>query len=339
MSEARQKRCRLGFALLLSLLLALLLLNACAGTTHLTPGELWQAFRHRGDGSPAATILWGIRLPRLLAAALLGGALAVAGFLLQTFFSNPIAGPFVLGVSASAKLAVALTMIVCLGQGLVLSSATLIAAAFLGALLSLLAILPVSRRLPGMSRLLVCGVMIGYICSAVTEIAVSFAEDSHIVNLHSWSMGSFAGVGWDAVGAATLAVAVGMVWAMLLSKPMGAYQLGEGYARNMGVDIRRFRVQLMLLASLLAATVTAFAGPISFVGVAVPHLVKSLFGTAQPRRMIPACFLGGAVFCLGCDLLARLLFAPMELSVSAVTAVLGAPVVIVMLLRRGREGV
>ena len=228
-------------------------------------------------------------------------------------------------------------MIGCLSRGLVMHAWAMVAAAFAGALLSMLAILLVSRRMRGVSMLIVCGVMIGYVCSAITEIAVSFAEDSNIVNLHNWSMGSFSGIGWRDVGFAAIIVLLCLLWAMLLSKPMGAYQLGEGYARNMGVDIRAFRLQLILLSSLLAAAVTAFAGPISFVGVAVPHLIKSLFGTAQPRRMIPACFLGGAVFCLGCDLLARMAFSPMELSISSVTAVFGAPVVIAMLLRRQRK--
>ena len=305
MNDPRIKRYRLSFALLALLLLLLLALNAGVGSTALGGAELWRALLHREEGGMAARILWSIRLPRLLAAALLGGALAVAGFLLQTFFSNPIAGPFVLGISSGAKLLVALTMIACLSRGLVLRAWVMVAAAFLGSLLCMAAILLAARRMRGMAMLIVCGVMIGYICSAVTEIAVSFAEDSNIVNLHNWSMGT--------------------------------YQLGEGYARNMGVNVRSFRLQLILLSSLLAAAVTAFAGPISFVGVAVPHLIKSLFGTTQPRRMIPACFLGGAVFCLGCDLLARMAFSPMELSISSVTAVFGAPVVIAMLLRRQKR--
>ena len=334
MNDPRRGRYRRAGALLTLLFLLLLVLNAVIGSTRLGLDEVISALLHREEGGVAASILWSIRLPRLLAAALLGGALGVAGFLMQTFFLNPIAGPVVLGISSSAKLVVALTMIACLSRGVVMRAWTLVAAAFLGALLSMLAILLVSRRMRGVSMLIVCGVMIGYICSAITEIAVSFAEDSNIVNLHNWSMGSFSGVDWADVAVAAAVVALGLLWAMLLSKPMGAYQLGEGYARNMGVDIRRFRLELILLSSLLSAVVTAFAGPVSFVGVAVPHLVKALFKTAQPRRMIPACFLGGAVFCLGCDLLARVVFAPMELNISAVTAVFGAPVVIVMLLRR-----
>ena len=286
---------------------------------------------------PDGAIVWRLRAPRMLAAALLGGGLSLSGFLLQTFFANPIAGPFVLGISSGAKLAVSLTMIFLLSRGLASTSAAMIGAAFLGAMLSMGFILLISRRVRRMSLLVVCGVMIGYICSAVTDFVVTFAEDSNIVNLHNWSMGSFSGIYWDSVGVIALVTGTALVLAFLLSKPIGAYQLGEVYARSMGVDIRLFRVELILLSSLLSACVTAFAGPVSFVGIAVPHLMKRLFGTARPLLMIPACFLGGGAFCLFCDLAARTAFAPREMSISSVTALLGAAVVITMLAGRRRE--
>lgn len=188
-----------------------------------------------------------------------------------------------------------------------------------------------------MSLLVISGVMIGYICSAITDFVVTFADDSNIVNLHNWSMGSFSGMNWSNVRTMTVVVFTSLILTFLLSKPMGAYQLGEMYAQNIGVNIRRFRIELILLSSILSACVTAFAGPISFVGIAVPHLVKSLFRTAKPIVIIPASFLGGAVFCLFCDLLARTMFAPTELSISSVTAVFGAPVVIWMMLHRGSK--
>ena len=193
-----------------------------------------------------------------------------------------------------------------------------------------------SRKLRNMALLVVCGVMIGYVCSAITEIAVTFADDSNIVNLHNWSMGSFSGIDMADVAVLAGIVFPAVLLAFLLSKPMAAYQLGEAYARSMGVNLRRFRAALILLSSVLSACVTAFAGPISFVGIAVPHLMRSFFRTAKPILMVPACFLGGGVFCLSCDLIARTLFAPTELSISTVTAVFGAPVVIWMLLTRKR---
>ncbi len=330
----KRLRIYLAFALLVAVLCLLAVLNLRIGTVSLTAGQIGDIlFGHAADET-AAQIIRSIRLPRLLAAMLLGGALAVSGLLLQTFFHNPIAGPFVLGISSGAKLLVALTMIFLLGRGIVIGSGLMVAAAFVGSMLSMGFILLIARRVRSMSLLVVGGVMIGYICSAITDIIVTFADDSNIVNLHNWSLGSFSGTSWDNVRVMAGVVAFGFLAAFALSKPMDAYQLGEGYAQNMGVNLKVFRVQLILLSSLLSACVTAFAGPISFVGIAVPHLMKGLFKTTKMLVMLPACFLGGAVFCLFCDLLARVLFAPTELSISSVTAVFGAPVVIWMMLSR-----
>ena len=211
-------------------------------------------------------------------AALLGAALSAAGYLLQTFFANPIAGPFVMGISSGAKLAVALVMVLFLNYGLLTSSAVLILAAFAGAMAAMAFVLAAARRVQRMSILVICGVMIGYICSAITEFVVAFAQDSSIVNLHNWSQGSFSGMTWGNVRTAALVVLPALAAAFCLAKPMAAYQMGEAYARSVGVNVRRFSRLLVLLSSLLAACVTAFAGPISFVGIAVPHLVKQLLG-------------------------------------------------------------
>ena len=188
-----------------------------------------------------------------------------------------------------------------------------------------------------MAILLVGGIMIGYICSAVTDFVITFAEDADIVNLHGWSLGSFSGTSWEGVAVASVLIGMTSVLVFFLSKPIGAYQLGEAYAHSMGVNIRAFRVALIVLSSLLSACVTAFAGPISFVGIAVPHLVKRSLNTSRPLIVIPATFLGGAVFCMACDLIARTVFAPTELNISTVTSVFGAPVVIAMMMKRHRE--
>lgn len=324
-----------SFLFLFFCTILLIFWNLAAGSVSIPLEKLVHIlfFRETGDAT-AYSILWEIRLPRILAAFLLGGALSVSGFLMQTFFANPIAGPFVLGISSGAKLMVSITMIVLLGQGVKSSSFLLIFAAFVGAMLSMGFILLISFRIKKMSMLVVCGVMIGYICSAVTDFLVTFAEDSNIVNLHNWSLGSFSGSSWENVRGMALVVLPAVFGSFLLSKPMAAWQLGEGYAQSMGVNIKIFRLLLILLSSLLAACVTAFAGPVSFVGIAVPHLMKSLLNTAKPLLLIPASFFGGAVFCLFCDLIARNVFAPTEVSISSVTAVFGAPVVIYMMVRR-----
>ena len=337
MQEARRKRNTVSFLILILLLLLLLGMNVAIGSTAIPLHGMASILLRTGENQTAESIVWNIRMPRLLAAAVLGGALSVAGFQLQTFFANPIAGPFVLGISSGAKLSVALLMIACLQKELTISSGIMILAAFIGAMVCMGVILLAAGRVRNMAVLIVCGVMIGYICSAITDILVTFADDSNIVNLHNWSLGSFSGISWGSVRTASLTVALSLGCSMLLAKPMGAYQLGEAYAKSMGVEIRRFRLALILLSSLLSACVTAFSGPISFVGVAVPHLMKSLFRTAKPLVMIPACFLGGSVFCLFCDLVARTLFAPAELSISSVTAVFGVPVVLSMLLSRKRR--
>ena len=320
-SSNRKIRYTVCFVILITLSVLFFIVSVCAGSVQIPLSDIWRQFRGEQDELYAA-ILFQIRIPRTFAAILLGGALALSGYLLQTFFHNPIAGPFVLGISSGAKLFVAVVMIV---------------AAFAGSMLSMFCVLLMSPRVQNMSFLVLIGVMIGYICSAVTDFLVTFAEDSDIVNLHNWSMGSFSGITWENVKTIVFVVAVTGILTFFLSKPMEAYQLGETYAKNMGVNIKMFRVLLVILSSILSAVVTAFAGPVSFVGIAVPQMVKRLFRTAKPIIMIPACFLGGAVFCMFCDLLARMVFAPTEMSISTVTAIFGAPVMIAVMLKQRQE--
>jgi iron complex transport system permease protein len=325
------------FLILLAAFCVIVVLNINIGSVPIPVSKIAKIiFTGEGDARQVA-IIWKIRLPRILMAAILGGALSLSGFLLQTFFSNPIAGPFVLGISSGAKMVVALTMIFFLGKFGAVSSWTLVIAAFIGSLISVGFILLLSRRLKHMAILLVGGIMIGYICSAVTDFVITFAEDADIVNLHGWSLGSFSGTSWEGVAVAAVLIGITSVLVFFLSKPIGAYQLGEAYAQSMGVNIRAFRVTLIVLSSLLSACVTALAGPISFVGIAVPHLVKRSLNTSKPLIVIPATFLGGAVFCMACDLIARTVFAPTELNISTVTSVFGAPVVIAMMMKRHRE--
>ena len=333
------KRLTLATLALAAGLVVLFGFNLFWGSVALSPRSVAAALLGKSSDALSTGIILQLRLPRAVMAVLLGAALSAAGYLLQTFFANPIAGPFVMGISSGAKLAVALTMVVFLNRGLLTSSLVLIAAAFAGAMAAMAFVLAVAQRVQRMSILVICGVMIGYICNAVTDIVVTFAQDSNIVNLHNWSMGSFSGVTWGNVEAAACVVLPALAASFCLSKPMAAYQLGESYAQSVGVNVKAFRILLVLLSSLLAACVTAFAGPISFVGIAVPHLVKHLLGSAKPLYVLPGCCLGGAAFCLLCDLIARSLFAPTELSISSVTAVFGAPVVIGLLVRRqAQEG-
>ena len=326
------------FSCLAVAVVILLMINVCIGSVNIPLKEVLSILKGESGPSVPAGIVLEIRLPRALAAAILGGGLALSGYLLQTFFHNPIAGPFILGISSGAKLVVALVMVYLLERAMQASSLLLIVAAFAGAMISMGFVLLMSKVLSHMATLIVSGVMIGYICTAITDFVVTFADDSDIVNLHNWSQGSFSGISWENVAVMTVVIFLTSACVFLMSKPISAYQMGEAYAQNMGLNIKLFRALLVLLSSLLSACVTAFAGPISFVGIAVPQIVKNLFHTSRPLLMIPASFLGGAAFCMFCDLLARTLFAPTELSISTVTAVFGAPVVIVILLRTRKEG-
>lgn len=323
--KSRTKNLIMGFFILLIVSALVVILNINIGSVVAS------------GSSHSSTILFSIRMPRIVSAFLIGGALSLSGYLLQTFFANPIAGPYVLGVSSGAKLVTALMMVYMTEKAIHFGSTMMIAAAFLGSLISMGFILLINRRVKNMSMLVIGGVMIGYICSAVTDIVVTFADDSNIVNLHNWSLGSFSGMTWDSVKVIAVVTITGFVLCMFFSKPMDAFQYGEGYAESVGVRVNLFRVALILLSSLLSAVATAFAGPISFVGVAVPHLMRGLFKTSKPQILLPACFVGGGAFCLFADLLARTLFAPTELSISSVTAIFGAPIVIYLMVRkRGR---
>ena len=336
--KKRQGRYTAAFIILFALVLMFLVLNVCIGSVNIPVSEIPKILFGNGADDVYTDIVMGIRFPRALAAAILGGGLALSGYLLQTFFHNPFAGPFTLGISSGAKLMVSLVMVASLGNALKLSSWLMIIAAFVGAMICMGFVILMSRVMDQMSMLIVSGVMIGYICSAITDFIVTFADDADIVNLHNWSKGSFSGITWENISVMAVVIFFCMICAMLMAKPAGAYQLGEIYAASMGVNIKAFRLALILVSSILSACVTAFAGPVSFVGIAVPQMVKSLFKTTKPIIMIPACFLGGAVFCSFCDRLARTLFSPVELSISTVTAVFGAPVVIYMMIQtRGRR--
>ena len=174
--------------------------------------------------------------------------------------------------------------------------------------------------------------MVGYICSAITDFMINFARDEQVANLHGWSLGSFSGSDWKTLNIALVVVLAVFAAVMLLCKPIEAFLLGENYAKSMGVDIRKIKIAIIVLSGILSATVTAFAGPISFVGIAVPFVIKRMLSTSRPVFVIPAVFVGGAAFCMLSDLIARTACAPTELNVSTVTAIFGAPVVIMMML-------
>ncbi len=294
-------------------------------------------FLRDGTDNVAFNVIWKIRLPRILLSVLLGGALSLSGFLIQTFFRNPIAGPFVLGISSGAKMFLAIVTIAMANVFKQMPLSITVIASFVGSMLSLLLVLLFTGKVKNMSMLLVIGIMIGYICSAVTDLLINFAKESEIVNLTHWSLGTFSGASWQSVRVCSYIVLPALLIAFLLSKPMSAYALGEGYAQSLGMNVKAFRIAIVIVTGVLSACVAAFAGPISFVGIAVPHISRILLKTNKPILMIPASFLCGSVFCVLCDLAARMLFSPTELSISTVTSAIGAPIVIWLMVSRGRK--
>ena len=331
-------RCCTVFLAFLFLYAAAVVFSIRTGSVAISVKEILSIiFTGDDTNAVAGNVIWKIRLPRIALASLLGGALSLSGFLIQTFFRNPIAGPFVLGISSGAKMFLAVTTIAMNGLFGTMPLPATVAASFAGSLISLLLVLLFTGRVKNMSALLVIGIMISYVCSAVTDLLINFANDSEIVNLTHWSLGSFSGATWQNVRVSALIIFPALLAAFLGSKPMGAYLLGEGYAQSLGVNVKAFRVLLIIVTGVLSACVAAFAGPISFVGIAVPHICRMLLKTNRPLLMIPASFMCGAVFCVLCDLAARTLFSPTELSISTVTSAIGAPIVIWLMLSRRRS--
>lgn len=331
-------RCQIVIIGLFVLIAIGVVLNINSGSVDIPVFKIFRIiFMNEDAESMESNIVWKIRLPRLLTSAILGGALSVSGFLLQTFFRNPIAGPFVLGISSGAKMCVGFVIIFIVGSFGSMPPFLTVLAAFVGSLVIMGFVLLFSQKAKNMSMLLVIGIMISYICSAVTDFFIAFAKDNEIANLTSWSMGSFSGAAWSTLGIISIIVFAGLICAILISKPMEAYQLGEGYAKSMGINIKVFRIALIILSSVLSACVTAFAGPISFVGIAVPQIAKVLMKTSKPLVIIPTAFLCGAVFCMFCDLIARTAFAPMELAIGTVTSAFGAPIVISLMVKRRQQ--
>jgi iron complex transport system permease protein len=289
-----------------------------------------------------ADIVMIFRLPKAITAALAGAALAVAGLQMQTLFRNPLAGPFVLGISSGASLGVA---VVILASGGLLGGSTLLAglgllgnlgvviASSLGAAMVMALVLLASRRVQTMT-LLILGLMFGYAANALVSILLHFSISERIHTYIAWTFGSFGGTTWRELRVYAPVLIVVLAAAHLIGKPLNALLLGENYARSMGVIVKQARFWIVVCASVLAGTVTAFCGPIGFIGIAVPHLARSVFGTSDHRILIPAAALLGSITALAADLIAQLPGSQTVLPLNAITALIGAPVVAWVILSR-----
>ncbi|NKB65618.1 MAG: iron chelate uptake ABC transporter family permease subunit [Candidatus Latescibacteria bacterium] len=297
-----------------------------------------------GDENQQASwrhIVLSIRLPRALTGLLAGAALSVSGLQMQTLFRNPLADPFILGISAGASLGVALVVLSSgiAGLGLLASLGLVghlgvVTAAVAGAGAALALVLVVGKRVANPMTLLLLGLMFGYLTSALVSILLYFSIPEQIQSYILWTFGGFGGVTWEQLAAMAPAVLLGLGLALVLVKPLNALLLGPEYARSLGVALPRLRWWIILSSALLAGTVTAYCGPIGFLGVAVPHLCRALFHTANHRLLLPTCAALGGTLALVADLAARLPGSQATLPLNAVTALIGAPVVAWILLHR-----
>jgi iron complex transport system permease protein len=288
------------------------------------------------------TIINDFRLPKALTATLAGAALGVSGLQMQTLFRNPLADPFVLGVSSGASLGVALVVLsvgaantALLAVAGLLGNLSLVVAACLGAGAVLMLVLALAQRVQSSVTLLILGLMIGYLTSAIVSLLLYFSIAERIQAYIAWSFGSFGGVTWSQMRVLAPVVLGGLLLAFILTKALNALLLGEAYARSMGLNIRRARMAIVADSAILAGAVTAFCGPIAFLGIAVPHLCRALLRSADHRVLVPACALLGATVALLADLVAQAPGASVVLPLNAITALIGAPVVVWIILRRG----
>ena len=320
------------FGLILAVTVAANIMN---GSVNISLSDLLSILGSADTDSVNGFIVWKIRLPRAIAAALGGAYLAVAGLLLQVYFRNPIVGPFILGISSGATLTVSVVMLTSLTMGMtVLNPFMATLAAFVGAYGVMLVVVGIAGKVKNNVTLLIVGLMMGYLCHSITAILTAFAEKEKIKGFILWQLGSFSGFRWTEIE--ILIVVGGLICVLVyaLSKPLNAFLLGEDYAASMGVNIKVFRLLILLSSCALAGMITSMAGPVAFVGLAVPHMVRLAFGTSDNKILIPGCIIVGAVVTSLCDFVARMVFSPVELPISAITAMFGAPIVISLLMKR-----
>lgn len=313
------------FVLLFLLLAVLFACNMLTGAAQVGVSDFWT------EGT-AHSILLKLRLPKALTAVLAGVALSVSGLMMQTLFRNPLAGPSVLGVSAGATLGVAVLVLLGTTFGFMVSSAVTIMFAIAGALSVLLLALAVSARVRDNVTLLIVGMMIGAVAGALVNVMQNFADPDSLKLFITWTLGSLSAVGWYEMRTLVPVLVAGLLVSVALIKSLNGLQLGEDYAASLGVPVRLVRTLLILATGLLAGGITAFCGPISFVGVAIPHLARGLFRTSNHRITMPAAALLGADLVLLCDIIAY--SATYPLPISTVSALFGAPVVLYVVLKQ-----
>lgn len=335
-----QNRHTLLFAFLLFLLIVALLLNISFGQVAIPVKEVFKSL----TGSPASKETWeyiilNFRLPKAITAILVGIGLSVSGLLMQTLFRNPLAGPYVLGLSSGSSLGVA---IVILGAAFVpsflteilLSSYGIVIASCTGSFFVLLLILLVSQRLRDTATILIVGLMFSSFTGAIVSVLTYFSTAEQLQKFTFWSMGSLGNLSWNTILILTICVIFGLILSLFSTKSLDALLLGENYAKSMGLNIKKSRFIIVIATSILAGSITAFAGPIAFVGLAVPHLSKLLFQSSNHKILFFSTVLIGAIIMLFCDMVSQMPGLDFTLPINAITSIIGAPVVIWLIVRK-----
>lgn len=331
---------RLQFAGLSLVLIAVFLVNLSVGSVSIPLKEIFSAFIGKGASKETwQYILIDYRLPKAITAMLTGGGLAISGLLMQTLFRNPLAGPFVLGLSSGASLGVAVLILGASTFGgffgtMLLSQWSLVIASALGSFLVLLVVLAITFRIKDTMAILIIGLMFGSVTTAVVSVLSYFSNAEQLQQYVFWSFGSLGNQSWQGVLILGICFLAGLALSVFSSKSLNALLLGENYAISMGLHIKRTTFIIILATSILAGSITAFVGPIAFVGLAVPHLVRQFYKTSNHLVLLPAVFLCGSLLMLICDTVAQLPFSEFTLPINAITSLIGAPVVIWLLVRK-----
>tara|TARA_R110002126_G_scaffold291243_1_gene451290 strand:+ start:25030 stop:26058 length:1029 start_codon:yes stop_codon:yes gene_type:complete len=324
------------------LLIVLFFVNISLGSVSIPVDEIFSFLTGNATSKESWTIiLLNFRVPKAITAVLVGSGLSICGLLMQTLFRNPLAGPFVLGVSSGASLGVALLILgsSVFGGFLVsssLSNWSLPIAASLGALFVLSAVIIAANKVRNTMSILIIGLMFGSLTSAVISVLAYFSEAEQIQQYLFWSFGSLGNLSWNEIIVFLIIYTVGIIGTISVIKPLNSFVLGENYAKSLGINIKKSRNIILLITSILTGVITAFSGPIAFVGLAVPHIARLFFTTSNHKILLPAVAILGAIILLICDAIAQLPSSEFTLPINAITSLFGAPVVIWLLMRKKR---
>lgn len=334
-----QNRYTIPFIALSILLLVCFFVNISLGSISIPNEAIFQSIFGTLENTSWQYIIMDYRLPKAFTAIIVGSGLGISGLMMQTLFRNPLAGPFVLGITSGASLGVALvTMGASLFGGIFLgvlaSKWSIVIAATLGSFLVLLTVLIVSTKVRDAMTILIIGLMFGSISAAVVNVLSYFSSAEELQQYIFWGFGSLGNLSWNELLILFLVYLIGLLLSFATIKSLNSLLLGENYAKSLGLNIKRSRLLIIISTSLLAGTITAFAGPIAFIGLAIPHITRQIFNTSNHKVLLPAVFLFGAIIMLICDSIAQLPSSEYTLPINAITSLIGAPVVVWLLVRK-----